>query len=170
MDRIRNLGVVAALAVAVILGSRPAQAFTLEEVLRIDEGLRLFTEETFGGNGRTCGTCHLPDRNYTVSPSDIPHLSKQQKDLLFARNTPGLENAALVSKLTLFNIGPGNANDAFPVGPFRASMTMAALNLTVSNIQETFPGPFGPQLGWSGDGAPRDGFHHGNSDPDADGS
>jgi hypothetical protein len=170
MARIRNVGIGAALAVAAITGSGLVQAFTLEEVLQIDEGFRLFNEETFGGNGRTCTTCHLPDKNYTISPADIPHLTRRQKDLVFARNTPGLENARLVRELTLFNIGPGNANVEFPVGPFRTSMTMAGLDLTVSNFRASFPGPLGPQLGWSGDGAPRDSFHHGNPDPNADGT
>jgi len=29
---------------------------------------RLFFEETFGGNGRTCGTCHDPINEFTISP------------------------------------------------------------------------------------------------------
>ena len=168
---IRNFGIGAALAVAAITGWGPALAFTLEEVLQIDEGFRLFNNETFGGNGRTCGTCHLPDKNYTISPADISHLKNPLRDLVFARNTPGLENAELVRKFTLFNIGPGDANVEFPEGPFRTSMTMAGLDLTVSNFRlPNFPGPVGPQLGWSGDGAPRDFFHHGNPDPNADGT
>lgn len=168
---IRNFGIGAALAVATITGWGPVQAFTLEEVLQIDEGFRLFNNETFGGNGRTCGTCHLPDQNYNISPTDIQRLPKKQRDLVFATNTPGLENATLVRKLALFNIGPGNADDEFPEGPFRTSMTMAGLDLTVSNFRlPNFPGPVGPQLGWAGDGSPRDGFHHGNPDPNADGS
>src|SRR5262245_779937 len=34
-----------------------------------DEGQRLFEEETFGGNGRTCLTCHSR-KTGTVSPRD----------------------------------------------------------------------------------------------------
>lgn len=153
-----------------MLASASAQPLTVEDFNLIGEGFRVFTEETFGGNGRTCATCHLPDQNYNISPADLPHLSKKQRDLVFASNTPGLENAELVRKLTLFNIGPGNADDEFPEGPFRTSMTMAGLDLTVRNVNDSFPGPVGPQLGWSGDGSPRDGFHHNNPDPNADGS
>jgi hypothetical protein len=32
-------------------------------------GRRLFTHETFGGNGRTCQTCHT-EKTGTVSPED----------------------------------------------------------------------------------------------------
>ncbi len=132
----------AALALAAMTGWGSVQAATLEEVFQIDEGFKLFTTEKFAGNGRTCSTCHLPERNYTISPADILSLPSRQKDLVFAKKTPGLENAKLVSKFALFNIGPGNANAAFPVGPFRTSMTMAGLDLTVSNCR--VPPPFSP--------------------------
>ena len=45
------------------------------------KGRRLFFEETFGGNGRTCGTCHLP-RTFTITPEDIAALPPS--DPLFA--------------------------------------------------------------------------------------
>ncbi len=177
----RSFRIGAAFAFWAIAGWGSVQAMTLEEALRIDKGFQLFTTEKFNGNGRTCSTCHLPEKNYTISPADIVFLPAPQADLVFAKKTPGLENAKLVSKFALFNIGPGNANVAFPVGPFRTSMTMAGLDLTVSNCR--VPPPFspvcpgvtaddartGPQLGWSGDGSPRN-PHHGNADLDADGS
>ena len=34
------------------------------------EGRRLFEEETFGGNGRTCVTCHSRETG-TISPQDV---------------------------------------------------------------------------------------------------
>src|SRR5579862_1824441 len=34
-----------------------------------EKNRRLFTTETFGGNGRTCQTCHSPDTG-TISPAD----------------------------------------------------------------------------------------------------
>jgi hypothetical protein len=37
----------------------------------IEEGRRLFLEETFDGNGRTCGTCHPPTNNFTIDPEFI---------------------------------------------------------------------------------------------------
>ena len=38
-------------------------------VARHLEGQRFFEEETFGGNGRTCATCHSPETG-TFSPAD----------------------------------------------------------------------------------------------------
>ena len=37
--------------------------------ITIERGRRLFFEETFGGNGRTCGTCHEPVNEFTISPA-----------------------------------------------------------------------------------------------------
>ena len=46
--------------------NRGAVAMSVRNVL---EGRRLFEQETFGGNGRTCLTCHS-DETGTVSPMD----------------------------------------------------------------------------------------------------
>ena len=40
----------------------------------VDEGRRLFFTETFAGNGRTCGTCHPADNNYTIDAAYIARL------------------------------------------------------------------------------------------------
>ena len=39
----------------------------------VERGRRLFFDETFGGNGRTCGTCH-PTPTLVLTPSDIAAL------------------------------------------------------------------------------------------------
>ena len=41
----------------------------------VSEGKRLFEQETFGGNGRTCRTCHSAQTG-TVSPADAQRLFK----------------------------------------------------------------------------------------------
>lgn len=41
-----------------------------------DEGPRLFRKETFGGNGRTCETCHSRGTG-TISPDDVREIFKQ---------------------------------------------------------------------------------------------
>ena len=89
--------------------SASAHALTREEFERIEKGFEIFTTETFAGNGRTCGTCHIPTGNYNLTPADIAELSDAEKDLVFATNVPELENAALVEKLALFNINEGHA-------------------------------------------------------------
>src|SRR5215207_10538552 len=40
----------------------------------IDQGRWIFFNETFGGNGRTCGTCHPAENNYTIDPAYISKL------------------------------------------------------------------------------------------------
>jgi cytochrome c peroxidase len=47
-----------------LAGGRPAL---------VEFGRRLFFEETFGGNGRTCGTCH-PTPTLVLTPADIAAL------------------------------------------------------------------------------------------------
>jgi cytochrome c peroxidase len=50
---------------------------------RFEEGRRLFDEETFGGNGRTCATCHSV-KNGTFSPQDAQErLAQNPNDPLF---------------------------------------------------------------------------------------
>jgi len=50
---------------------------------RVEEGRRLFEEETFGGNGRTCATCHSA-RTGTFSPKDVQRrLARNPADPLF---------------------------------------------------------------------------------------
>ena len=45
---------------------------------------KLFTTETFGGNGRTCDTCHRLNKSGTVSPADAQELyRKNPRDPLF---------------------------------------------------------------------------------------
>jgi Di-haem cytochrome c peroxidase len=47
------------------------------------EGQRLFEQETFGGNGRTCLTCHSVETG-TISPSDVQQrLVRNPLDVLF---------------------------------------------------------------------------------------
>ena len=52
----------------------------------LGQGQRLFDHETFGGNGRTCRTCHSGDDG-TVDPAEvIERLSKNPSDPLFSHD------------------------------------------------------------------------------------
>ena len=44
-----------------------------------NEGRRLFRKETFGGNGRTCETCHSRETG-TISPEEVRTRSKSDRD------------------------------------------------------------------------------------------
>lgn len=46
---------------------------TEQSSVKYDNGKRLFEEETFAGNGRTCTTCHLEDTG-TMNPAQIQKL------------------------------------------------------------------------------------------------
>ena len=123
----------------------------------IDDGFRIFTQEDWNGNGRTCGTCHRPDEAYNIFPSTIKKLSKKEQALVFATNVPGLENINLVKSHALFNIEGGKAGDCcaddsqclkdaenagkHPGPIFRSTMTIQALDLTTENPPTSFPPP-----------------------------
>lgn len=174
-----------------------AEPTTLEEFNSIDKGFKLFTEETFEGNGRSCGTCHIPGRQYNINPTDIKRASWKDRKLIFATSTPGLENPTLVKKLALFNIEGGDALNPdideeghHPV--FRGSMTLGPLARTSIGPPVIADGVIqlglhDPKIGWSGNGSPGAPdinpalpgnqadpnhplfqFHHGNKDINAD--
>src|SRR5688572_30313066 len=63
----------------------PALVGALAQPLRRqrEAGRRLFEEETFAGNGRTCATCHGPETG-TLSPEDAQHRYREDpNDPLF---------------------------------------------------------------------------------------
>src|SRR5438128_2120713 len=66
----------------------------------IAKGRDLFFNETFAGNGRTCGTCHPAENNFTIDPAFIATLPKDNP-LFVAEFNPDLkenfENPANVS-------------------------------------------------------------------------
>ena len=66
---------------------------------RLQEGRRLFDEETFGGNGRTCRTCHSK-KDGTFSPEDaLTRLAEDPNDPLFIHD--GLDDGvAGTSRIT----------------------------------------------------------------------
>ncbi len=38
----------------------------------IERGRLIFFNETFNGNGRTCGTCHRAENNMAIDPTSLP--------------------------------------------------------------------------------------------------
>src|SRR6185436_4111425 len=55
----------------------------------VRRGAQLFFKETFGGNGRTCGTCHRADNNLTIDPAFIATLPSSDP-LFVAETNPNL--------------------------------------------------------------------------------
>jgi cytochrome c peroxidase len=71
---------------------------------KIKSGRDLFTKETFDGNGRTCATCHIPNRGFTITPSIIRRLPKNDPLFVFKTNKElrNLENEGLLKSRALF--------------------------------------------------------------------
>ena len=133
---------------------RPATIVRLPGDPVVEAGRKLFFEETFGGNGRTCGTCHRAELNFTIDADFIRRLPAS--DPLFVGERPpllGLENPVLMRTrgLILENL------DGFDQpGVLRSVPHTLGLGLSVgpaAGLPETLKGA----TGWSGDGAPDDG-------------
>ena len=62
-----------------------------------DEGRRLFRKETFGGNGRTCETCHSRSTG-TLSPSDVQALEANNPLFLHDGLDDGISGTSRISQ------------------------------------------------------------------------
>jgi hypothetical protein len=142
------VGIVACLAAC----SPPPPPPSPQEEL-IAKGRDLFFNETFQGNGRTCGTCHPALNNLTLDPAFIAQLPADDP-LFVAETNPNLrenfENPRLMRGFSqiLENL------DGFGDLPNR--FVMRGIPHTIG-LRNTIDSPAGPRTGWSGDGAPGDG-------------
>jgi hypothetical protein len=135
-----------------MLSTGSAYSISVVDAYLIQKGFQVFNTQTFGGNGRTCETCHLPQSDFTISPSDLPTLNAHQQQLVFGVGIRGgnagqaaLENPQIVRDLLLFNINEGvggltsEVGTALnPAGPFRASMSIGGLAFTTANLLPDF--------------------------------
>jgi hypothetical protein len=118
----------------------------------IARGRDLFFNETFGGNGRTCGTCHRAENNFTIDPAFIATLPDNDP-LFVAEFNPDLkdnfENPRLMREfgLILENLDGFDSLNT----KFTRRGVPHTLDLRNSVVSRT-----GPHTGWSGDGAPGD--------------
>jgi cytochrome c peroxidase len=134
-------------------GPPPAQIIRAPGDPLVEQGRQLFFGETFGGNGRTCGTCHRAERNFTIDAEFIRRLPK--KDPLFVHETNPdlreLENAHLLRKFGLFL---ENLDGFDKPGVFRSAQHTLGLRLTSGPATRGNVELLDGALGWSGDGAP----------------
>ena len=131
----------------------------------INEGRRLFFNETFDGNGRTCGTCHAEDNNFTIDAKSISKLSADDPLFIAERggNNPlshDFERPELMHKLGLIL---ENTNGFGNEGTMRAVPHMLAMRTSIEapSVQSNDGTGYPPEqrTGWSGDGSPS------NTDP-----
>ncbi|OAI25697.1 MULTISPECIES: hypothetical protein [Methylomonas] len=152
-----------------------ATAATTDQQLAelIAKGQKLFTEETFGGNGRTCSTCHRPDRNHTIDPAYIAKLPPSDP-LFVAENNPALADLEKPALLRQFGLFVANV-DGFDKPPvMRAAPHLLGLSASLKFETLAMGGEFTEDndyfaehdpiaqqdnrqteaIGWGGDGAP----------------
>ena len=119
----------------------------------VKRGETLFFEETFDGNGRTCGTCHRRENNFTLDSAFIATLPNHDP-LFVAETNPDLaenfENPRLMRQLGLILENLDGFGDLANVFVMRGIPHTLALRTSVASGA-------GPRTGWSGDGAPGDG-------------
>ncbi len=123
-------------------------------------GADLFFRETFDGNGRTCGTCHPVENNFTI---DAPFIASLPPDdpLFVAEFDPGLATLERPQLMRDFGLILENVDG---VDDLAAKFTMRSVSHTLSMattlVADTGDGttiPPNERTGWSGDGAPGDG-------------
>ncbi|MBT8080386.1 MAG: hypothetical protein KJO31_17535 [Gammaproteobacteria bacterium] len=117
------------------------------------KGEEIFFNETFSGNGRTCGTCHRAEDNFGLTPAFIATLPDD--DALFVAETNrdlanNFENPTLMRKLALIVENQDGFDDLGNNFNMRGIPHTLALNNSIDSRD-------GPRTGWSGDGAPGDG-------------
>jgi hypothetical protein len=119
----------------------------------VAKGRDLFFNETFAGNGRTCGTCHPTENNFTIDPAFIATLPKDNP-LFVAEFNPALkenfENPALMREFGLILENLDGFDDLKNKFVMRGVPHVLGLRTSIDS-------PGGPRTGWSGDGAPGDG-------------
>ena len=123
------------------------------QAVLVEKGRRIFFDETFNGNGRTCGTCHPVTNNFTLDPAFIARLPKNDP-LFVAEFVPALarnfESPALMHEFALIRENLDGFDDLENKFVMRGVPHVLGLRVSVDS-------PTGPRTGWSGDGAPGDG-------------
>jgi hypothetical protein len=125
-------------------------------------GADLFFREPFGGNGRTCGSCHPVGNNYTIDPAFIATLPSTDK-LFVAEQVPALaqlEKPAIMRQFGLILENVDGTQD--PTNKFVMRSVPHCFSLGTSVTAQAVPNdgttrPPNERTGWSGDGAPNNG-------------
>jgi len=150
-DAIRVSLSLIALAATISCSSTPSRPTDPAELITLGE--TIFFEETFDGNGRTCGTCHRREDNFGLSPAFIATLpaddplfvAERQRALAqnFEKPAEMREHGLILENQDGFDDLDNNFN-------LRGVPHVLSLATSVASAD-------GPRTGWSGDGAPGDG-------------
>jgi len=119
----------------------------------VSRGNEIFFNQTFNGNGRTCGTCHPARNNLALDPAFIATLPPTDP-LFVAEFNPDLkknfENPKLMRQFGLILENLDGFDDLENKFVMRGVPHVLAQRTSIDSNQ-------GPRTGWSGDGAPGDG-------------
>jgi mono/diheme cytochrome c family protein len=120
-------------------------------------GADLFLRETFGGNGRSCATCHRVDDNFAIDTAFISRLPASDP-LFVAEFNPELAGLEIPAQMRRFGLILENV-DGFAPDP-RVRFVLRSVPHTLSLATSVTRSPADPvtppieRTGWSGDGAP----------------
>ncbi len=127
-------------------------------------GEDIFFNETFGGNGRTCVTCHRPEDNWRITPAFIATLPDD--DPLFIHEfspefRENFEKAHLLREWGLVLMNPDGFGDLENDFVMRTVNSLRSVRTSVEGMphegMENQLDFMEPLTGWAGDGAPGDG-------------
>ena len=130
----------------------------------VAKGEDIFFNETFGGNGRTCMTCHRPEDNWRITPAFIATLPDD--DPLFAHEfmpefKKNFEKADLLREWGLILMNPDGFDDLENDFVMRTVNSLRSVRTSIEGMphegMENQLDFMEPLTGWAGDGAPGDG-------------
>jgi cytochrome c peroxidase len=147
----------------------------------IEFGRQLFETQTFGGNGRTCASCHPANNNFTIDEDYISTLAPTDPLFVFETNaatlgrleTPLLRTKGLICE-NLDGVGTNGDDSAgnrtcvlrsvphtlglrFSIIPDEVGEGIDGGDTPSTNPPARPPFPLAAALGWGGDGAPNRG-------------
>jgi mono/diheme cytochrome c family protein len=120
-------------------------------------GADLFLRETFGGNGRSCATCHRVDGDFAIDPGFLSTLPANDP-LFVAEFDPDLAGLEVPEQMRRFGLILENV-DGFAPDPsthfvLRSVPHTLSMATSVKRATGDLVTPPIDRTGWSGDGAP----------------
>ena len=126
-------------------------------------GADIFFRENFNGNGRTCGTCHRVERNFTIDTTFMARLPNTDPLFIAENQTDAfqLNQLEVPAQMRARGLILENVDGTQPEGPTNR-FVLRAIPHTLSQSISTLnpPGSTNPpaeRTGWGGDGAPGQG-------------
>jgi hypothetical protein len=124
-------------------------------------GADIFFRENFNGNGRTCGSCHRVERNFTIDAPFIARLPASDPLFIAENQSDGLplNGLEIPAQMRARGLILENVDGTAPEGPTVRFVLRSVLHTLSMATSTTSPGTGTPaeRTGWGGDGAPGQG-------------